>query len=117
MWGMGKKEVVTITDDIDGRAGAENVTFAYAGRSYEIDLGEKNKAKLEKALEPFIGAARKAGGNRVAARKASGRSASRPTSSGLDLNAVRRWATEQGIEVAKRGRLAKNVVDAFLKAN
>jgi hypothetical protein len=32
------------------------------------------------------------------------------------LNAVRRWATEQGIEVAKRGRLAKNVVDAFLKA-
>jgi hypothetical protein len=33
------------------------------------------------------------------------------------LNAVRRWATEQGIEVAKRGRLAKNVVDAFLKAN
>ena len=58
MWRMGKKEVVTITDDIDGRAGAETVTFAYAGRSYEIDLGEKNKAKLEKALQPFIGAAR-----------------------------------------------------------
>jgi hypothetical protein len=72
MWGMGKKEVVTITDDIDGRAGAETVTFAYAGRSYEIDLGEKNKAKLEKALEPFIGAARKAGGTgwRPASRRA-----------------------------------------------
>jgi hypothetical protein len=115
MWGMGKKEIVTITDDIDGRAGAETVTFAYAGRSYEIDLGEKNKAKLEKALEPLIGAARKAGGNQVAARKTSGRSASRPTSAGLDRNAVRRWAAEQGIEVAKRGRLAKNVVEAFLK--
>jgi hypothetical protein len=117
MWGMGKKEVVTITDDIDGRAGAETVTFAYAGRSYEIDLGEKNKAKLEKALEPFIGAARRASGNQIAARKTSGRSASRPTSSGLDLNAVRRWATEQGLVVAKRGRLARNVVDAFLQAN
>src|SRR5215210_4405981 len=105
---MGKKEVVTITDDIDGRAGAETVSFAYAGRSYEIDLGEKNKAKLEKALEPFIGAARKVGGNQVAARKPSGRLASRPTSSGLDLNAVRRWAAEQGIEVAKRGRMGKN---------
>src|SRR3954451_19078338 len=101
MWGMGKKEVVTITDDLDGRAGAETVTFAYAGRSYEIDLGEKNKAKLEKALEPFIGAARKGSGNQVAARKPSGRSASRPTSAGLDLNAVRRWAAEQGIEVAQ----------------
>ena len=117
MWGMGKKEVVTITDDIDGRAGAEMVTFAYAGRSYEIDLGEKNKAKLEKALKPFIGVARKVGGNPVAARRPSGRSASRPTSSGLDLNAVRRWATEQGIEVATRGRLAKNVLEAFLNAN
>jgi hypothetical protein len=117
MYGMGKKEVVTITDDIDGRVGAETVTFAYAGRSYEIDLGEKNKAKLEKALEPFIGAARKAAGNQAAARKPSGRSASRPPSSGLDLNAVRSWAAEQGMEVAKRGRLAKNVVEAFLKAN
>src|SRR3954468_22277313 len=105
---MGKKEVVAITDDIDGRAGAETVTFAYAGRSYAIDLGEKNKAKLEKALEPFIGAARKSGGTRVAARTTSGRAASRPTSSGMDLNAVRRWATEQGIEVAPRGRLARN---------
>jgi hypothetical protein len=36
---------------------------------------------------------------------------------GLDLNAVRSWAAEQGMEVAKRGRLAKNVVEAFLKAN
>lgn len=114
---MGKREVVTITDDIDGRAGAETVTFAYAGRTYEIDLGEKNKAKLEKALEPFIGAARRVGGNNAAVRKASGRSASRPPSSGLDLNAVRNWAAEQGIEVAKRGRLAKSVLDAFLKAN
>jgi hypothetical protein len=114
---MGKKEVVTITDDIDGRAGAETVSFAYAGRSYEIDLGEKNKAKLEKALEPFIGAARKVGSSQAAARKASGRSATRSPSAGVDLNAVRSWAAEQGMEVAKRGRLAKNVLEAFLKAN
>jgi hypothetical protein len=116
MKGMGKKEVVTITDDIDGRPGAETVMFAYAGRNYEIDLGEKNKAKLEKALEPFIGAARKVGGHQ-GARKSSGRSASGPASSALDLNAVRSWAAEQGMEVAKRGRLAKSVLDAFLKAN
>ena len=54
---MAKRQVVTITDDIDGRAGAQTVSFAYAGRSYEIDLGERNKAKLEKGLEPFIAAA------------------------------------------------------------
>jgi hypothetical protein len=116
MLGMGKKEVVTITDDIDGRAGAETVSFAYAGRSYEIDLGKKNQAKLEKALEPFIAAARKVGSH-AAPRKASGRSASRAPSARVDPNAVRGWAAEQGMEVAKRGRLAKNVLEAFLRAN
>ena len=43
---MAKRQVVTITDDIDGRAGAQTVSFTYAGRSYEIDLGERNRAKL-----------------------------------------------------------------------
>lgn len=114
---MAQKEVVTITDDIDGRAGAETVSFAYAGRSYEIDLGEKNRAKLEKALEPFIGAARKVGRGRSGAVKSSRGSATRGSSSGIDLHVVRAWAAEQGIEVAKRGRLAKNVLEAFVKAH
>jgi hypothetical protein len=109
---MGKRQVVTITDDINGREGAETVTFAYAGRSYEIDLGEKNKAKLEKALEPFILAARKAGGpTRPSGRKASG------LPSSVDRNAVRAWANEQGLEVATRGRIAKTVLDAFRQAH
>ncbi|WP_222271014.1 Lsr2 family protein [Modestobacter marinus] len=29
---MATKQVVSITDDIDGREGAETVTFAYAAR-------------------------------------------------------------------------------------
>jgi hypothetical protein len=109
---MGKRQVVAITDDITGREGAETVTFAYAGRNYEIDLGEKNKAKLEKALEPFIRAARKAGGP----ARPSARNASRSPLS-VDLKAVRAWATEQGLEVAKRGRLAKSVLEAFRQAH
>jgi hypothetical protein len=40
-----------------GRGGAQTVSFAYAGRNDEIDLGKRNKAKLEKRLEPFIAAA------------------------------------------------------------
>src|SRR3954447_7868931 len=109
MWGMGKKEVVTITDDIDGRAGAETVTFAYAGRSYEVDLGEKNRAKLEKALEPFIAAARKADGSRQSRRSAGGTGL---TGGRGDLQAVRIWAIEQGYQVSGRGRLSKKVVEA-----
>ena len=112
---MGKKEVVTIVDDLDGREGAQTVSFAYAGRGYEIDLGPRNKAKLEKALEPFIGAARRVGSPR---RSASGsRSTGRRSPGGLDLDAVRAWALEQGLVVAKRGRVAKDVLEAFVKAH
>jgi hypothetical protein len=113
---MGKKEVVTITDDIDGREGAQTVTFSYAGRNYEIDLGKKNRAKLEKALEPFIAAARKAGstGRAVAVSRPASR---RPSSEGLDLRAVRAWAVDQGLEVAQRGRVAKNVLEGFRRAH
>jgi hypothetical protein len=103
---MAKKRIVTITDDIDGRSAAETVSFAYAGRSYEIDLGEKNKAKLEKALEPFISAARKPATSRKA-----------PVPTPLDLNAVRSWAAQQGLEVAARGRVAKKVIEGFLQSH
>ena len=90
---MAKRQVVTITDDIDGRAGAQTVSFAYAGRSYEIDLGERNRAKLEKGLEPFIAAARRVGGpGRSATRKGS-------TTATPDRQAVRAWAAEHGHEV------------------
>src|ERR1700750_3367445 len=94
---MAKKEVVTITDDLDGRDGAETVTFAYDGRRYEIDLGEKNKAKLEKALAPFIAAARKAGRDSQGARRAAPGPATRNRGKALDLDAVRTWASAQGL--------------------
>jgi len=34
----------------------------------------------------------------------------------VDLSTVRAWAREQGISVAERGRVAKDVVDKYLKA-
>jgi hypothetical protein len=111
---MAKKQIVTITDDIDGREGAETVSFAYAGRTYEIDLGEKNRAKLEKALNPFISAARKVNGSGPSRRSAA-RAAT--ASSGPDRAAVRAWAVEHGLEVSRRGRLSKKVVEAYQQAH
>jgi hypothetical protein len=111
---MAKRQIVTVTDDIDGRAGAETVTFGYAGRSYEVDLGEKNRAKLERALEPFLGAARKVDGS-DRSRRSGARSTS--TVAGPDRQAVRAWATEHGLEVSSRGRISKQVLDAYQQAH
>jgi type I restriction enzyme M protein len=51
---------VALTDDIDGTEGAETVTFALDGQTWEIDLGKENRDKLTQDLAPFVAAARRA---------------------------------------------------------
>lgn len=50
---------VTLTDDIDGTDGAQTVTFALDGETWEIDLGKQNRDRLTRELAPFIAAARR----------------------------------------------------------
>ena len=49
---MARTEV--ITDDLDGTHGAEPVQFGCDGVTWEIDLAEANRKKLEDALRPFL---------------------------------------------------------------
>ena len=39
---MAKTVITQITDDLDGSTGAETISFAYRGTTYEIDLGRRN---------------------------------------------------------------------------
>jgi hypothetical protein len=43
-----------ITDDLDGSQGAEPVQFGWDGVTWEIDLAEENRKRLEDALRPFL---------------------------------------------------------------
>lgn len=103
---MAQKVSVTITDDIDGSDGAETVAFAYQGRSYEIDLSDKNRERLEKALAPFIEKARRSG---APARR-------RSNSTGVDVAAVKAWARSVGKDYPQRGRLPQALIDEFRAA-
>jgi Lsr2 len=58
---------VVYTDDLDGTHGAEPVQFGWDGITWEIDLAEPNRKKLEEALQPFLDKAHPA---QVAAPKA-----------------------------------------------
>jgi hypothetical protein len=112
---MATRTLVTIQDDLDGSGGAEAVTFGLDGRAYEIDLTPKNREKLEGALAPYLAAARK-----VAPSGRVSRTNTTPSGSGLpaeELQAIRAWAAEQGIDVAARGRIAARVVDAYHAAS
>src|SRR5215218_5582237 len=43
-----------ITDDLDGTHDAEPVQFGWDGVTWEIDLAEGNRKKLEEALKPYL---------------------------------------------------------------
>lgn len=103
---MAKTVSVVVTDDLDGSPGAETVAFGVDGLSYEIDLGKKNRAKLEKSLQPFMDA-----GRRTAQRRAA--KPARAEGSRTDRAAVRTWAAGQGLKVSERGRISAEVMSKY----
>ena len=106
---MSKSVSVIVTDDLDGSENAETVSFGFDGATYEVDLGQKNRAKLEKALAPFIDAGRRA--PRAATRRAGRQSAS------VDRGAVRAWARERGLKVSERGRVSADIMSQYEAAH
>ncbi|MET7859703.1 Lsr2 family protein [Streptomyces sp. NPDC005318] len=111
---MAQRVVVTLSDDIDGGAAAETVTFALDGKSYEIDLNPSNAKKLRKVLAPYMAAGRK--------QTKTGKHGRTPvsyrhTSLAPDPAAVRAWARSHQMEVPARGRIPKKVYEAFREAS
>ena len=110
---MATTTTVSVTDDIDGSPNATKVSFAYDGVNYELDLAKRNKSGFEKALKPYIQAARKAPSH--GPRKVT------PTrtrkSSPADLTAIRTWAAENGHQVSDRGRIAATIIAAYNAAH
>jgi hypothetical protein len=103
---MAKNVSVVITDDLDGSPDAETVAFGFDGHNYEIDLSQKNLVKLQKSLQPFMDAGRKAA-HRQALK------APRAASPRVDRAAVRAWAAGQGLKVSERGRISADVMSRY----
>ncbi|GAB3596005.1 Lsr2 family protein [Angustibacter peucedani] len=113
---MAQKVQVVLIDDLDGGDAAETVTFGLDGVSYEIDLNDKNAAKLRDALAVWVGNARKVTGR--SARSGSARTtAARRSASGEDVAAIREWAKSHGHQVSERGRISAAVREAYDKAH
>ncbi len=56
---MATKQIVTHTDDTDGSAADEVVTFSLDGVGYEIDLSADNARQLREALAPWMAVGRR----------------------------------------------------------
>jgi hypothetical protein len=116
---MAKKVTVTLIDDLDGEAKAdETVEFGLDGVSYEIDLSGTNAARLRSELEIWIAAARRLSGRRRVKAAGTGSSTGR-SRVGVDREqsaAMREWARRNNYKVSARGRISADVVNAYNKA-
>lgn len=105
---------MTVIDDLDGTViedgTGETVLFSVDGISFEIDLSSKNASKLRETLGKYIDAGRRVSGS-------SRRTSTRSKSNSADLQKIRDWAAENGVEVSQRGRIAQSVVDQYNAAN
>lgn len=113
---MAKHIITTISDDLDGSDADETVTFGIDGVAYEIDLSDKNAAKLREFLTAYQQAGTRVGKLDAVRRGSSYSSGSANPNfqANKELNArIRQWAASNGYQLNDRGRIAQHIVDAF----
>lgn len=109
---MAQQVIVSLVDDIDGTDAAETIEFGLDGVKYEIELSQENANNLRDALAPYVEHGRRDGGRK---RTVVPRSpASPPPLADKEQNqAIRAWARKQGFDVSDRGRIRKEIVEAY----
>jgi hypothetical protein len=108
---MAQVTEVRLVDDLDGDDADESVDFTVDNKRYQMDLSEKNAARLREILTPFIAAARRPSGTTTRTRRST--TTARPSSAGAETAAIREWASANGFEVSTRGRIAATVREAY----
>ncbi|PFG27762.1 histone-like nucleoid-structuring protein Lsr2 [Corynebacterium renale] len=105
---MARKEITQYFDDLDGAPLNDDqvhiVRFSLEGTNYVLDLSAENATKLHEALQPFIDVARK--------ETATTRRATAPRRNNR-AKEIRKWAQDNGYDVADRGKIPTEVIDAY----
>ncbi|WP_424863007.1 histone-like nucleoid-structuring protein Lsr2 [Streptomyces sp. MMS24-I29] len=103
-------EFVSVTkSDLTGERDAATVTFGLEGEWYEIDLTDKEKAKLRDILKPYVGKGRKP--------KRKPRKLDVRETTPEERVKIRDWAREEGLDVSEFGMIPKPIVDAYDEAH
>lgn len=113
---MASRTYQVITSDLSGEDGAETYSFTWNGVPLQIDLTDVEGKEFEELMAPYVASARHERGvpNNPTRRS---RAKSGVVGGEYDTSAVRAWATENGFEVAPRGRIPSRVVEAYLQAH
>jgi hypothetical protein len=110
---MGARVVETHYDDLDESAeDVRTVSLSVDGQSVEIDLSAKSFEKLSKAVAPYLEAGRKTSSGSAARRRRTSAAAITPAKTS-NTQAIREWAQANGHDVNTRGRIKKDIIDAY----
>ncbi|MEJ4100805.1 Lsr2 family protein [Corynebacterium mastitidis] len=111
---MARKEITQYFDDLSGTPLESHevnvVRFALDGTDYIIDLSTENAEKFREMFRPYLAVARKH------AAPVSGR---RNTGAARNSKAreIRQWALDQGKDIALRGKIPSEVIEAYNQAH
>lgn len=112
---MAQKIRYILISDLSGEELGEDgqtIKFGFLGVDYELDVSQAEADEFAQVMEKYISAGRRIGGRRQAGRS-SGRTGSDPSR----LARIREWARANGMDVASRGRIAQDVIDAYEAAH
>lgn len=98
---MARRTEVILVDDLDGSDANESLSFAFDGRHYQIDLSKEHAKEFRNLLKPYIRA-----GEAVAA-----------PAQNNEASKIREWAVANGYSVSRRGRLNRDIEEAYRKAH
>ena len=110
---MAQKHIVQLIDDLDGGPADETVNFALDGSNYEIDLSEKNAARLREAFAEFAASGRRVNRGSRARSGAAPRRARNGRGDREQTAAIREWARKNGYKVGEKGRIPGDVLQAY----
>ncbi|MFC6712832.1 histone-like nucleoid-structuring protein Lsr2 [Branchiibius cervicis] len=109
-----RTQIITISDIsrvevVDG----ESIPFSFRGVDYVIDLTAQEAKEFDEAIALYTGH-----GQRVGGRKRTGSAASSSTGADREqLAKIREWAKDNGYQVAERGRIKAEILDAYEAAH
>ncbi|BBB43345.1 histone-like nucleoid-structuring protein Lsr2 [Mycobacteroides abscessus] len=113
---MAKRVTVTLVDDLDGMAHAdETVEFKLDGLFYAIDLSSENAERLRDELSVWIDHARRVDSQGPRGQQSGPRR--RTTTDRRRGQAIREWAQRNGNQIADHGRISAKIIEAYQQAN
>lgn len=112
---VARRQLVVVTDDLDGSEGADTFRFGVGGVEYEIDLIESHRLELEAVLRPYVEAGRRLNrdGRPVGVPQGGGPTSSKLLAAKRLNRQVREWAAANGVDIGGKGRIPNTVLAAF----